>query len=173
MEVGAGTGCHSKYLNKNGFDTFSIDTSPGAIDYIKSQNIPCQNIPLLTYKNECFDTILILMNGLGLAGKLNQVSDFLLHAKSLLNEDGIILADSSDIRYLYEDYDGGTWIDLNSPYPGEMEFQMEYKNHKSDWFPWVYIDYDTLEKEALKVGLKSTKIMENENFHYLVKLETI
>ena len=163
LEVGAGTGCHAKYLMQNNFKTFSIDTSNGSVDYMKSQNIPCQNISFLEYHNAHFDTVLILMNGLGIAGKLKNISAFLAHAKSLLNENGIILADSSDIRYLYDDNDGGKWV----------EFQMEYKQHKSDWFPWVYIDFETLKNEAKKVGLKATKLFENENFHYLTKLEII
>ena len=29
LEVGAGSGCHAKYLNKKGLNTFSIDTSEG------------------------------------------------------------------------------------------------------------------------------------------------
>jgi len=140
---------------------------------MKSQNIPCQNIAFLEYHNDHFDTILILMNGLGIAGKLKNISSFLAHAKSLLNENGFILADSSDIRYLYEDNDGGKWVNLNSNYLGEMEFQMEYKNHKSDWFPWVYIDFETLKIEAKKVGLNAIKLNENENFHYLTKLKII
>ena len=171
LEVGAGTACHSKHLKNNGFDTFSIDTSKGAVDYIKSQQLDAQQIPFLELKNQTFDTILILMNGLGLAGHLNKMAEFLTHAKSLLSPNGIILADSSDIRYLYEDEDGGVWVDLNSKYPGEMQFNMEYKNHQSGWFPWVYIDYDTLESIAKRVGLKATKIMEDDNFHYLVQLE--
>lgn len=171
LEVGAGTACHSKYLKSKGFETLSIDTSKGAVDYIKSQNLKAQQIPFLMFSTQTFDTILILMNGLGLAGYLNKMETFLLHAKSLLNPNGIILADSSDIRYLYEDDEGGVWIDLNSKYPGEMQFNMEYKTHESDWFPWVYVDFETLESIANKVGLKATKLLEDDNFHYLVKLE--
>lgn len=173
LEVGSGTGCHSLYLKSKGLDTFSIDTSRGAIEYIKSQNIKGKQIPFLDFNSGKFDSILILMNGLGLSGKLNQLGKFLNHAKSLLKDEGYILADSSDIRYLYEDDEGGTWIDLNAKYPGEMLFQMEYKEHQSDWFPWLYVDFETLEREALKAGLSATKIMENENFHYLTKLEII
>jgi SAM-dependent methyltransferase len=173
LEVGAGTGCHSEYLNKNGLTTFSIDTSEGAINYLQEKNIHSKKIAFLEFTGKKFDTVLILMNGLGIAGKLLNLGKFLNHAKSLLKPNGIILADSSDIRYLYEDDEGGVWIDLNSRYPGEMEFKMEYKDEVSDWFPWVYIDFPTLKNEALKVGLKATKIIENENFHYLTKLETI
>jgi len=171
LEVGAGTACHSNYLKSKDFETLSIDTSKGAIDYIKSQKLNAQQIPFLEFDTQTFDTILILMNGLGLAGYLNKLEAFLSHAKSLLNPNGIILADSSDIRYLYEDDEGGVWIDLNSKYPGEMQFKMEYKTHQSDWFPWVYVDFETLESIANKVGLKATKLLEDDNFHYLVKLE--
>lgn len=173
LEVGAGTGCHSAYLNSQGHSTFSIDTSEGAVKYLKSLNYPAKKTPYLDFKNQSFDTILILMNGLGLAGTLSKMQEFLIHSKSLLKPNGKIIADSSDIRYLYDDDEGGRWIDLNSNYQGEMNFQMSYKDHKTDLFPWIYIDFETLEKEALKAGLKATKIMEDENFHYLTTLEII
>jgi len=173
LEVGAGTGCHSKHLVNNGFSTLSIDTSKGAIDYLTSQDLASKKIAFLDYNDKKFDTILILMNGLGLAGKLIDLNSFLLHAKSLLNDGGKIITDSTDIRYLYEDDEGGVWMDLNSHYPGEMEFKMDYKTHSSDWFSWVYIDFETLEYEAEKAGLKATKIKEDDNFHYLTTLEKI
>lgn len=171
LEVGAGTGCHSKHLVENGFSTLSIDTSKGAIEYLKTQNLKSEHIPFLDFNSKKFDTILILMNGLGLAGKLENINEFLLHAKSLLKDDGKIITDSTDIRYLYEDDEGGVWMDLNSQYPGEMEFKMDYKDQSSDWFPWIYIDFETLESEADKAGLKASKIVEDDNFHYLTILE--
>jgi SAM-dependent methyltransferase len=173
LEVGAGTGCHSKHLKDKGFSTLSIDTSQGSIDYLNSQDLPSKKIAFLDYNEKKFDTILILMNGLGLAGKLENVNTFLQHAKSLLKEGGTIITDSTDIRYLYEDDEGGLWMDLNSQYPGEMEFKMDYKSHSSEWFPWVYLDFENLENEANKTGLKATKILEDNNFHYLTTLEKI
>jgi len=173
LEVGAGTGCHSSILVDKGFSTLSIDTSKGAIDYLESQNLNSERIAFLDFKDKKFDTLLILMNGLGLAGKLERVNEFLIHAKSLLKEGGKIITDSTDIRYLYEDDEGGVWMDLNSQYPGEMEFKMDYKNHSSEWFPWIYLDFETLEHEAEKAGLKASKILEDDNFHYLTVLEKI
>ncbi len=173
LEVGAGTGCHSKHLKSKGLSTFSLDTSDGAIDYLSTQDLNSEKRAFLDYSEKKFDTILILMNGLGLAGKLKDVNSFLSHAKSLLKDGGKIITDSTDIRYLYEDEEGGVWMDLNSQYPGEMEFKMDYKEHSSDWFPWVYLDFENLEHEAEKVGLKATKIMEDDNFHYLTTLEKI
>lgn len=174
LDVGAGAGCHSLFLREQGFDITAIDTSKGAIDYLKSMEINAHLSSFLDFKSEQkFDTILILMNGLGLAGRLNRLETFLSHAKSLLKPGGKIIADSSDIRYLYEDDEGGLWVDLNSQYLGEMEFQMEYKDQKTDWFPWVYIDFDTLKPIANSAGLNATKIHEDDNFHYLCTFELI
>jgi len=173
LEVGCGTGCHAKYLVSKNFNTYSIDTSRGAIEYITKNGLNGEKISFLDLKGKIFDTLLILMNGLGLAGTLEGLPEFLNHAKSLLSDNGYIIADSSDIRYLYEDEEGGTWVDLNSQYLGEMQFQMEYESHKTEWFNWIYIDFETLSKIALDCGLIATKILENENFHYLVKLEKL
>ena len=43
------------------------------------------------------------MNGLGLAGKLDGLPYFFRHCEKLLNKDGQLILDSSDISYLYED----------------------------------------------------------------------
>ena len=80
------------------------------------------------------------------------------HAKSLLNEGGRILCDSSDIRYLYEDEEGALWVDLNSEYYGNFRFQMKYKKEKGQWFDWLYVDFDSLFQAAKNVGLKAISI---------------
>ena len=54
-----------------------------------------------------FDSILLLMNGLGLAGSLQKLPDFLLHLSKYLLSGGSIIADSSDINYLFEEEDDG------------------------------------------------------------------
>ena len=155
LDVGAAAGCHSKWLTENNHKVLAIDTSKGAIEYLESQNIPCTEIDFHLHSNQTYDTILLLMNGIGIAGKLHRLEPFLMHAKTLLNTGGQIICDSTDIQYLYEDDEGGRWIDLNSAYYGEMEFQMEYKSVKSDWFPWLYIDFETLQQKCDNVGMKS------------------
>lgn len=173
LDVGSGAGCHSKYLVKQKMDVTAIDTSAGAINHLTTSKIKALNIDFFQLKEVKYDTILMLMNGIGIAGKLDKLSHFLAHAKSLLNHNGQIICDSTDIQYLYEDEEGGTWIDLNSNYYGEMEFQMTYKNVKSDWFDWLYVDFDTLTKVAEKIGLKTEKLVDSENNQYLVKLTSI
>jgi SAM-dependent methyltransferase len=169
LDVGAGTGIHSLELMNRGHQTTAIDISKGAVSYMKSKGINALHTNFFDLKNQNFDTILMLMNGIGIAGKLSNLENTLLHAKSLLNKNGKILCDSSDIKYLYEDEDGSMWIDLNSEYYGNFRFQMKYKKEMGDWFDWLYVDFDNLFKVAKKTGFKATKIFDSDD-HYLAEL---
>ena len=111
------------------------------------------------------------MNGIGIAGQLKNLDVFLNKLKSLLRPGGQILLDSSDIVYMYEtDEDGGFWIPDNLDYYGEVQFQMEYKKEKSNYFNWLYLDYNTLQRAALYNDLSCELVSEGEHYDYLARL---
>ena len=173
LDVGACAGPHSlELINRGHKNIHAIDISKGSIEYLKSKNICAEQSSFLNHKQTKYDTILMLMNGIGVAGKLSNLKKTLQHANKLLNTGGILLCDSSDIKYLYEEEDGSLWIDLNEEYYGNFRFQMEYKNEKSSWFDWLYVDYDNLHKTAIEAGFKCQKITD-ENEHYLAELTKI
>lgn len=169
LDVGAAAGCHSSLLQKRGFDITALDTSAGACSYLKELGIPTINLPIEQYQDRKYDTILLLMNGLGLSGTRKNLVSFLHHLKSLLNPGGQILADSADISYLFEDEDGGVWVDLNTDYFGEMKFNMKYKDQESGWFDWVYFDQNEAQKAGEKAGLKSVVLSEGSTNNFLLK----
>lgn len=169
LDVGAGAGVHALELKKRGCTVKAIDISNGAVEYMESKGLDAEQISFLNYKGDKYDTILLLMNGIGIAGKLSNLERTLNHAKSLLNPGGKILCDSSDIKYLYEDEDGSMWIDLNTEYYGNFRFQMKYKKEKGPWFDWLYVDFDNLFQTAKKVGLRASKL-DDENDHFLAEL---
>ena len=88
----------------------SIDISPKAIECCRLRGL--QNVDVLNVLNETesYDTLLLLMNGSGIFKSLEQTPRVLSHLKTLLNKNGQILVDSSDIKYMYEDEDGGFWV---------------------------------------------------------------
>ncbi|TNE54561.1 MAG: methyltransferase domain-containing protein [Bacteroidetes bacterium] len=172
LDVGAGAGVHSEYLMEKGLKVEAIDTSEGAVEYMNSIGISARELNFFHVKEERYDTILMLMNGIGIAGKLSNLKNTLKHAWDLLESGGQLLCDSSDIRYLYEDEDGALWVDLNSEYYGNFRFQMQYKKEKGKWFDWLYVDFDTLFKEAKEVGFKTSRLEVNGD-HYLAKLEKV
>jgi SAM-dependent methyltransferase len=163
LDVGAGAGSHALFLKNLGKDVTAIDISEGAVAFMNELGIKSQKINFFDYSGNNFDTILMLMNGIGIAGTLSNLENTLSHAKSLLNEGGKILCDSSDIKYLYEDEDGALWVNLNQEYYGNFRFQMKYKKETGSWFDWLYVDFDTLFAAAKKVGLKCTRVFEQDD----------
>lgn len=169
LDVGAGAGCHSLYLSELGYDVQAIDTSEGAVEFMKSMGTQARKQDFFKIHGEKYDTLLLMMNGIGVAGTLSNLEATLEHAKSLLNEDGKILCDSSDIKYLYEEEDGSLWVNLNTEYYGNFRFQMKYKKEIGPWFDWLYVDFDNLFQAAKKVGLKARKIYDKDD-HYLAEI---
>ena len=172
LDVGCGAGSHSLTLqNDRNLDVTSIDISPYAIQACQLRGLKNAKIQdIMTLENEKFDTILLLMNGTGIFGTLKETPNFLQKLKSLLNPNGQILIDSSDIIYMFDDdEDGGKWI-FGNGYYGELTFTVSYKNKTEDEFPWLYLDYNTLQNAAFANGLQSELILEGEHYDYLAKL---
>ena len=157
LDIGAGAGCHTLALQEKGLAVKAIDISPLSCEAMKLRgvkNAECINLfdPHLSSGNHSrehqethseenqeqfeggFDTILLLMNGTGIAGKIENLPALFLRLKALLNPGGQILIDSSDLKYIYENEDGSFDINLNGAYYGEVDYQMIYKDVKGDRF---------------------------------------
>ncbi|MEX1001598.1 MAG: methyltransferase domain-containing protein [Crocinitomicaceae bacterium] len=171
LDIGAGAGCHSIHLLKKGFEVTALEASKGAADFLSHSKIPVIHTDFMNYSASTYDTILMLMNGIGLAGSVNHLPAVLKHLSTLLNPGGIILLDSTDIQYMYEVEDGSIWIDLNAPYYGEMQFNMVYKGVESGWFPWLYIDPVRLAEICNLSGFEIKILSEGKNNHYLALLK--
>ena len=171
LDVGCGAGSHALYLQEKGFDVTAIDISENAVKACKLRGLKKVKVEDLTsITNEKFDTILLLMNGTGIFGTLEKCATYLLKLKSLLNENGQILIDSSDIIYMFdEDEDGGKWIPSDGYY-GELTFTIQYKRETEETFPWLYLDYNTLQNACFANDLQCELILEGEHFDYLAKI---
>ena len=171
LDVGAGAGAHTTHLIKElDMDVQCIEISPGAVEYLQEAEIPVRQINFFDVKDEKYDTVLMLMNGIGIAGTLSNLEKTLLHAKSLLTPSGKIICDSSDIKYLYEDEDGSMLVNLNAEYYGNFRFKMKYKSEVGTWFDWLYVDFDTLFRIAKKVGLHASKLYDEDD-HFLTEIK--
>ncbi|MDG1730041.1 MAG: class I SAM-dependent methyltransferase [Algibacter sp.] len=170
LDVGCGSGSHTIYLQEKGFKIKALDISKGAIEVAKKRGVLHAKVLNILDERETFDTILLLMNGTGIFQELTQVSKYLSHLKSLLKRNGQILIDSSDIKYMYEDEDGGYWMDMNAGYYGELDYFLSYKGAKETPMKWLYLDFETLKLACETVGLKCELVMDGDHFDYLARL---
>lgn len=172
LDIGCGAGNHTLYLQQQGLSVMGLDRSAGAVQVCQQRGIKdAIRSDFLSFTAGTFDTLLFLMNGIGLAGTLTALPEFLDHCKTLLRPNGQILLDSSNILYMFEqDDDGGYWIPGDTAYYGEVRFQMEYKGEKGPVFDWLYLDYETLANYAKAKNLMPELIFEGEHYDYLARL---
>ncbi len=198
LDVGAGAGCHSMALQEMGKDVTAIDISPLSVKTMQARGV--QNAFLQDFWDikDSFNTILMLMNGIGIVGTLHQLPRFFNHIDNLLAEGGQLLLDSTDIHYIFKDdeeYDEveeeeeeeeeeenqskGIYkdrgidncpIEITSPYYGELQYQMQYKRIKGSEFPWLYIDFTTLSHIADDCGFKAELVTNGTHYDYLAKI---
>lgn len=172
LDIGAGAGCHALALTQRGMDVKAIDISPLSCEVMRERgldDVECINLfnPAL---QGLFDTLLLLMNGTGIAGKLSRLPLLLNRLKQLMNDGAQILIDSSDLRYVYENEDGSLDIDLGGAYYGEVDYQMVYRNIKGEPFHWLYADPTVLAESCRRCSLECEIIAEGEHYDYLARI---
>lgn len=166
LDIGAGAGSHALELQNKNLDVTALEISPNACDVMKKRglkNVICENI--FNYNSSKFDTLLLLMNGIGLCGNLDGFRRFLKHSEMILESGGQIVFDSCDVDYMFE----------NSPKPndyyGEIFCKYEYENEQTNWFKWLYVDKETMQEIAETEGWDAEIIAEDDSFQYLARLQ--
>lgn len=165
LDIGAGAGAVTIML-QDSFEVTAIESSEGACQVMKALGVR-NGITgdIFDYQEGSYDTLLLLMNGVGIVGELTNLEKSLTHFAHMLKTGGQILMDSSDISYLYESQEKPT-----NKYYGQLSYQYTYKMYKGDWFEWLYLDYNTLCEYAEKSGLNVEKILEDNSDQYLARL---
>lgn len=179
LDVGAGAGCHTLALQDMGRDVTAIDISPLSVETMRAQGVARALEQDFWTVEEKYDTVLMLMNGIGIAGTLDALPRFFAHIDSILTPGGQLLIDSSDVIYIFEDEDGnvpfrrdamGVPIDPETGrYYGEFIYQMQYKRIRGEQFPWLYIDFATLAGAAAACDFRAELIQEGDHYDYLAR----
>lgn len=170
LDIGAGAGSHSLYLQEKGLDVTALDISPRSIEVCKARGIRkavCAN--MLQFQEQGFDTVLLMMNGTGIFQSLQVIDIYLKKLHSLLNDGGQVLIDSTDIIYMFDaDEDGGVYIPAEGYY-GELDYVVHYKGQSEDPIKWLYLDFNTLKNAAENNGFRIERVLQEED-SYLAKL---
>ena len=193
LDIGAGSGCHSLVLQERDMDVTAIDISPLSVETMKERGVQKvleqdfftlegqameQREPssLLEWpsrdrvRRSQYDTILMLMNGIGIVGTLERMPEFFKQLDTILASGGQVLCDSSDISYVFETEEGIIELPDDMGYYGEHSFRMQYKDTIGEPFDWLYIDADTLKQKAGRCGYAVELVAEGEHYDYLARI---
>jgi len=173
LDVGAGTGLHSLHLQDQGLTVCAIDISPEACEVMHKRGVKevhCTDIS--DFKNEPFDTILILGRSIGMVENMAGLDYFLIDIHRLVNQDGQVILNSADVTctsnpvhlaYQETNRQAGRYI-------GEIRIHFEYEGLKGPVCGWLHVDPETLANHASKVGWSCDVLLKDEDGNYLAKL---
>lgn len=167
LDVGAGAGCHSLILQQRGMEVLALERSALSCEVLRTRGLrEVGEADVMHLSGQQFDTILLLMNGFGIAGNEDGLVSLLSHLKTLLAPGGRIIGDSTDIRYFKEE---SATLDLSAGAPCEVEFEVRCEG-KTQMFPWIYPDEVLLEVLAEEAGLQYQTVMHTDDYHFLCEL---
>ncbi len=166
LDVGAGAGAHSLYLQQQGYKVTAIEQSEKTVQLLRERGVmSVVHGDVFRYRAARYDTLLLLMNGIGLVGKLAFLPEALTHFAHLLKPGGQVIFDSSDISYLYDE------VDIpKEKYRGELSYCYEYKGQMGEWFDWLYLDQEKLMEYVDDEQWSIQVIYEEGDGHYLVRM---
>jgi len=169
LDIGAGAGAHCLELQERGFKVLGLDIAPEAVKIMKEQGVKkvvCNDFLTFT-PNQTFDTLLFLMNGIGVAGNLEGLSRYLQHAHSMTHACSQLILDSSDLRY------NELKLEYGTSYFGEITYQLIFKEEIGNPYQWLYIDQEKLKDLAHANGWLCEIIYEQEDGGYLAQLNKL
>lgn len=170
LDVGAGAGCHALALQSMGIDVTAIDISPLSVETMFKRGVKRAVLRDFFDIKEKYDSILMLMNGIGIIGTIDKMPSFFAHLDTILNPDGQVLCDSSDLCYIFENERGVIEPPYSGRYYGELTYRMRYRNVTGPVFNWLYIDPNTLTDLARKYGFHVEIVTRGEHYDYLARI---
>lgn len=174
LDVGAGAGCHSLVLQSRNLDVDAVDISPACVDVMRKRGIENSRLDNIldlrnTSSSSHYDTVLMLMNGIGIAGSLDGLNLFIQNLDSLLAPDGQLLVDSTDLTGEFIEKGEAVYSEEGG-YCGETEFVMIYKGLRSDPFSWLYVDFELLSTICNFHGFRCDKLIETNENQFLARI---
>ena len=174
LDAGAGSGCHSLALQDRGLEVTAIEILPDLVDILRERGVG--DARLATWMDVDagqFDTVLMMMNGLGLTETLAGLRVFFEEARRLIRPGGQVIADSTDVRVRMdrEAVQSGTFHRPDGRYIGELHFQLEFDGRKGPPFGQLYVDPETLSRYAADAGWGFEVLQKPDEYgHYFVRL---
>jgi 2-polyprenyl-3-methyl-5-hydroxy-6-metoxy-1,4-benzoquinol methylase len=174
LDVGAGAGRHSLELQRRKVNITAIDISHSAVDIMKNRGVEkIIHSDIMSLSNVKYDTLLMLMNGIGMVENPENLDKFLLKAKQLLSKNGVIIFDSVDVlktenpkHILYREKNI-----KNGDFPGQQKLKINYAGAKGEWFYWLHLSFEEVSQVVKKYGFAIELVSMQENGQYIAELQ--
>jgi SAM-dependent methyltransferase len=175
LDLGAGAGRHALELQRRGFDVTAIDVLPEAVRIMRDRGVKdARHGDLTAVSNERFETVLLMMHGLGLVGTTSGLIDFLDTVRSVLADRGRILCDSADLAAVLPNRAAAhRRRHGNDRAFGEVRFRLSYGSFVGEPYPWLFIDARALARAAEVTGFRCSVAARGDRGAYLARMQRL
>ncbi|MBR9999477.1 MAG: SAM-dependent methyltransferase [Cyclobacteriaceae bacterium] len=166
LDIGAGAGSHALCLQQQGHDVTAMDISQGCVNVMAGRGLrKVLHLDIYNMQEGGYNTLLLLMNGIGITGNLKGLVRFLDKAAEITSSRAQVIFDSTDVSYVINEKPGE-----KDGYPGEVEYQFEYLGDEGPWFEWLYVDQEKLVQVCDRSAWLPQIVYEHNQGHYLARL---
>ena len=177
LDIGAGAGRVSVYLQKKGLSVIAIDNSPLAIKVCKRRGV--KKVKVLSiekiglFKPNSFDTIIMFGNNFGLFGNLKKAKSLLKTLYKITSPKALILAESSDV-YKTDDSVHLAYQRFNKRsgrMAGQLRIRVRFKRYISEWFDYLFVSPNEMTDILKGTGWKVRKFINSNGTTYIAIIE--
>lgn len=173
LDIGCGAGRHSLYLQNKGFDVTGIDNSPGAIKVCKLRGLkraivrPIQEID--KFKENSFDTILMLGNNFGLFGDAETARKILEKMARITKPDARIIAGTRN-PYSTTDKDHLAYHRFNrrrGRMAGQLRIRVRYRKTVGEWFDYLMVSPAEMREILKNTGWEIKELLDDGDANFV------
>jgi SAM-dependent methyltransferase len=172
LDIGAGAGRVSLYLQKRGCKVTAIDNSPLAIQVCRKRGVKDARVIAINdvgeFSPETFDTVVMYGNNFGLFGSRAGAKQLLkiLHAKTVPN--AVIIVESND-PYKTSDPSHLAYQKRNRKrgrMSGQLKIRIRFRESIGDWFDYLLVSQKEMREILKGTGWKVRKFFESGKSAY-------
>lgn len=180
LDIGAGAGRVSLYLQEQGFSVHAVDNSPRAIEVCRLRGVrSAEVLPITRLSAQAgrFDSIVMFGNNFGLFGNRRRARWLLRRFHGMTSPQAIILAESNNphqtdnphhLAYQAANRQRGLLS-------GRLRIRVRFQKYKTPWFEYLLVSPEEMRAVVSGTGWRVEQIFPSEGPSYcgLIRKESI
>lgn len=177
LDIGAGAGRVSLYLQKKRFKVTAIDNSPLGVKVCKKRGVKDARVlpigKIGVFKPNTFDSVVMFGNNFGLFGNPKKAKALLKKLYRITTPKALIIAESTD-PYNTKDSLHLAYHKFNlkrGRMAGQLRIRIRFRSYIGNWFDYLLASKEEIQDILKSTGWKIRKFIDSDKYPYIAVIE--